>query len=664
MFASKKVVILLITGLLVLFISLSLVSGAIVSTKRISTDSAGNQANGVSVFPFITPDTRYIVFVSNAYNLTAKSNGIYNVYLKNTATGAVTLISSDSNGNPGTHYSWNGAVSNNGRFVAFYSWATNFGFNNTKYNVYLKNVQTGTLTMISTDAYGNEGNNHSYEDGFPPAISSDSRYVAFTSKATNLVPGDTNGKTDIFLKDIKTGALKIVSTNASGRQANGSSGQPIMSANGRYLVFFSLASNLVKRDPNRKADIFIKNIQTGGITRVSTSSSNKQSNGFSSRPAISSNGRYITFASSASNLVSKDTNSSTDIFLKDRKTNKTILVSTNSKGQQTTGKATTLNVVSSVSDNGRYVGFTSAAKNLVPADTNGYWDVFVKDTRKGHVWRVSTNVYGNQASGDHNSWSGSPVLSSSGHYIAFISSYALVPDDTNKGSDVFLAKMDTYKPKTYAPKKTTVNLNKKPKIFGSRALATAKVYWKVKDPRANNNKAKAYVELRIKKRLGISKTKRNKKARYNRLYKLYRKKYLTARKKRTSKKLIKRNKSIAKIYYKRYRISLKKKHSKKAAHYLRLYRMVKKRYLTYRNRYNVRKILSRRASKYKRAYRKTDPYNYKIVKKVNYKWTKINRTRYYKWRTRSKGVYKFYVYATDAAGNRQRNVASNYVIVK
>src|SRR5439155_409199 len=150
-----------------------------------------------------------------------------------------------------------------------------------------------------------------------PSLSADGRYVAFASDASNLVTGDTGGRGDIFVRDLQTGVTTRASLDSGGAQGNASSDLPALSADGRYVAFASDASNLVSGDTNNVGDIFVRDLQTGVTTRVSLDSSGTQANGSSSGPAISADGRYVAFTSLANNLVSGDTNNTWDIFVRD-----------------------------------------------------------------------------------------------------------------------------------------------------------------------------------------------------------------------------------------------------------------------------------------------------------------------------------------------------------
>jgi Tol biopolymer transport system component len=230
----------------------------------------------------------------------------------------------------------------------------------------------GTTTCVSVASNGAQGNRQSTA----PSISADGRYVAFASLASNLVSGDTNNEPDIFVHDRETGQTNRVSVASDGTQGNGGSYMPSISADGRYAAFKSSASNLVPGDTNGYEDIFVHDRETAQTERVSVASDGTQGNHWSSYLVISADGRYVAFASLASNLVSGDTNNELDIFVHDRETSQTKRVSVASDGAQADGGSW---YNPSISADGRYVAFGSVASNLVPGDTNGMQDVFVHD---------------------------------------------------------------------------------------------------------------------------------------------------------------------------------------------------------------------------------------------------------------------------------------------
>jgi hypothetical protein len=323
------------------------------ATTRVSTDSAGIETNANSEEPAISGDGRYVAFQSGATNLVAgDTNAMSDVFVKDRQTGTTTRVSTDSAGIQGNYNSFTTRIFNDGRYisadgryVAFESAATNLvaGDTNWLIDIFVKDLQTGTTTRVSTDSAGNQATGDS-GDSNGPTISGNGRYVAFRSDAVNLVAGDTNANTDVFVKDLQTGTTIRVSTDSAGGQADNFSEAPSLSDDGRYVLFRSAATNLVAGDTNATTDIFVKDVQTGTTTRVSTDSVGGQANDYSLWPNMSRDGRYVTFTSDAGNLVAGDTNGSMDVFVKHLGTGTTSVVSTDSGGSLWTQTTETVGV--------------------------------------------------------------------------------------------------------------------------------------------------------------------------------------------------------------------------------------------------------------------------------------------------------------------------------
>jgi Tol biopolymer transport system component len=320
-------------------------------------------------------------------------------------------------------------LSADGRYVVFQSGATNLVPDDTNgvYDIFLRDRQTGATERISVDTAGNQA------DGLSSgaAVSADGRYVAYGSAATNLAPDDTNGLYEIFVRDRQTGTTQRVSVDSSGAEANGQSYNVAISGDGAHVAFASAAGNLVPGDTNAKTDIFIHDRQASTTERVSVDGSGNEADGDSDLPAISADGRYVAFDSIASNLAPADTNDTNDVFVRDRQTGSTTRVSVDSLGNQGDGGSH----APDLSADGRYAVFESYTTNLVPADTNGFEDIFVHDLQAGSTERLSVDSMGHQ--GDDDSYA--VTISGAGRYAAFEShSTNLVPGDTNGEEDVFV----------------------------------------------------------------------------------------------------------------------------------------------------------------------------------------------------------------------------------
>ena len=361
------------------------------TTTRVSVGSAANQANSLSLFPSISADGRFVAFDSYANNLVpGDTNAKSDIFVRDLSTNTTTRVSVGSAGNQANEDSSSSSISADGRFVAFWSNASNLvpGDTNDSSDIFVRDLSTNTTTRVSVDSAGNQGTGGSSD----ASISADGRFVAFSSNASNLVPGDTNASGDIFVRDLLTNTTTRVSVDSAGNQGNDASSGGSISADGRFVAFSSLASNLVPGDTNASRDIFVRDLSTNTTTRVSVSGAGNQGNDYSSDASISADGRFVTFSSEASNLVPGDTNNKEDIFVRDLSTNTTTRVSVDSAGNQANG----LSYIPSISADGRFVAFTSIAANLVPGDTNSVGDVFVSDigSTPGVINTPSNNING------------------------------------------------------------------------------------------------------------------------------------------------------------------------------------------------------------------------------------------------------------------------------
>jgi Tol biopolymer transport system component len=351
-----------------------------------------------------------------------------------------TRVSVDSSGAESNGFSDTAAVSADARIVAFESYASDLvaGDTNGNYDIFVHDGSTGITERVSVDSSGVEGNDASYW----PSIAPDGRFVAFFSDASDLVFSDLNGQTDVFVHDRSTGITERVSVDSTGAEGNGGSGSfdyfgaPAISADAQSVAFVSDASNLVGGDTNGVADIFVHDRVTGITERVSVDSSGVEGTDGSFAQAISLDGNVVAFWSFASNLVVGDTNGQPDVFVHDRSTGVTERVSVDSTGVE--GKdGSFFNAGPSISADGQLVVFCSYASNLVSGDTNGTADVFVHDRSTGVTEGVSVTSAG--AGGNGSSGIYGPSISADGQIVAFTSLASdLVGGDGNGSYDGFV----------------------------------------------------------------------------------------------------------------------------------------------------------------------------------------------------------------------------------
>lgn len=347
--------------------------------------------------------------------------------------GLTEMVSVNDEGVPGDEGSLSTSISADGRVAAYASTATNLvpgSFDGLRH-VYVRDRDARLTTRVSVAGDGRVGN----AESFNPSLSHDGRFVAFSSEASNLVPDDTNGDLDAFVHDRVSGKTSRVSLTHEGTEIDGDSfinlNVSAISADGRYVAFSSLGRNVAPADTNRVLDVFVRDRVEGTTELISRSSLGEVGNDHSFSAAISADGRFVAFGSFASNLVQGDTNSVRDVFVYDRVTGLTTRASVASNGEE--GNAPSF--VSSISGDGGLIGFFSDASNLASADTNGVRDVFVHDCLSGLTTRVSVSSGGEQGNGVASGGS----ISADGRYVAFDSAASnLVNDDANDRVDVFV----------------------------------------------------------------------------------------------------------------------------------------------------------------------------------------------------------------------------------
>jgi len=296
-------------------------------TERVSVASSGTQGRSNSYGPHsISADGRFVAFESFA-DLVPFCAAV-DVFVHDRLTGQTTLASLAPDGTGGNSVSFSPSISADGHYVAFQSFASNLVagdtngcdvdrdgvFDHNCGDIFVHDQQTGETDRVSVAWDGTQGN----EQSWMPSLSADGRYVAFRSRASNLVGGDTNGYDDIFVHDRLTGQTTRVSVASDGTQGDTETEWPSISADGRHVAFVSWDSNLVSGDTNGSRDVFVHDRQTGQTTRVSVTSDGTPANDDSWTSSISTDGRYVAFDSDASNLVSGDTNDDRDVFVHDR----------------------------------------------------------------------------------------------------------------------------------------------------------------------------------------------------------------------------------------------------------------------------------------------------------------------------------------------------------
>lgn len=392
-------------------------------TERVAVTVDAALADASSHHPAVSADGRFVAFSTAATNLVAvDTGGTEQVYVRDRVTGDIELMSVGEDDRPAAGDAYNPAITPNGRYVAFGS-STAVTVDGAAFQVYLRDRVAGTTELVSA---GPEGVADTSATG--ASLSADGRYVAFASSATNLVASAAdNGFTDVFVKDRATGTVEHVSVASDGTPGDLFSTRPAISADGRFVAFQSFATNLdpdVPADANLSHDIYVHERETRVTEKVSVAGNGSRGTSNAYCPSISADGRLVAFASASANLVPADANRQWDIFVRDRDAGRTERVSVASTGREAQGDFF-FNCAPEISANGRYVVFESVALDLVDGDEHAGPDVFVHDRLSGQTEKVSVASDGTQ--GDRSS--NNPTISADGRYVAFGSQALLVPGD-------------------------------------------------------------------------------------------------------------------------------------------------------------------------------------------------------------------------------------------
>ncbi len=416
----------------------------------------------------ISRDGRFVVFTSTSTNLAQQGASGSELIVRDRERCMTELVSANSSGAPSSGVNFAPSISDDGRWVAFAATDGNLvqGDTNGVADIFLHDREQFTTICVSVDPAGARANDASSTS----SISADGRYVAFASAASNLVPNDTNGVADVFIRDLHNGVTTIASLDSFGAQANGASARPHLSGDGRYLVFDGAATNLVANPVGAgTSNVFWRDLQSGITELVSVSTSGTGGDSLSLEATISDDGQRIAFESFADDLVANDSHGNLDVFLRDRLAGTMELVSANSSGAQGDGDSSR----AYLSSDGRFVSFVSTSTNLSFGDFNGAADAFVKKLANGETTRVSNSSDGVQGDADPGN---STCVAAGGSSVVYVSMSAnLVLGDTNAALDVFVSNPSfaTPGPATYCTAKTnslgcrpTIGFSGEPSISG------------------------------------------------------------------------------------------------------------------------------------------------------------------------------------------------------
>jgi Tol biopolymer transport system component len=402
------------------------------TTVRVSVAAGGGDTNGNSNWPSASADGRYVAFSSWASNLVPNdTNDNPDIFVRDLQTGTTRLVSVASDRTQANGPSFTPSISGDGNVIAFRSDATNLVPNDTEghTDVFVHTMSTGETIRVSQKPTGLGANRDSIE----PSISANGKVVAFSSLAHNLVPQpvDATGLCcDIFVSHLATGHITLGDPMLTGGGASDSF-LPVLSATGRYLAFGSWGCGIAKDiECLDESNVYELDLKTDTMSLVSRAYSGSVGFGCGANPAISSDGTKVAFISDGDNLVPNDTNQAYDVFLRDMTTGVTQRVSVTSKGAQTNGGLGRV----TMSGDGRDVVFQSDAWNMVPNDANGVSDIFVHDMRTGKTFRASVSSAGTEANG----YSGNATISADGHLVVFESDASnLAGKDKNFTTDIY-----------------------------------------------------------------------------------------------------------------------------------------------------------------------------------------------------------------------------------
>jgi Tol biopolymer transport system component len=361
----------------------------IARASQSATGEAADSETPTATPPVLSADGRYVAFDSFAGNLTptAEDGG---VFVRDTRAGTTEAVSVRRDVTV-DDYADSPAISGDGRYVAYVSDGDGIvaGGNDNFSQVYVRDRVLGTTSRVSTKPNGNQGT----DDSDDPSISRDGRWIAFESDSGGLVPNDVNQSTDVFVRDQLTGVNRRISLDAAGGELENGGEAPSIDGDGN-LVAFVTGEPLVASDTNVWDDVYVRNLTTNAITLVSAGLGGAPANGTNAEPAISADGRFVAFSSLATNIdgVGSSGAGQWNVFVRDLSTGATRRASSSLTGAAPHGSSSG----PSISGDGRFVSFESTAPDVVSGDTNGVRDAFVFDRTTGKVARLSTDQLGQQ----------------------------------------------------------------------------------------------------------------------------------------------------------------------------------------------------------------------------------------------------------------------------
>lgn len=405
--------------------------------ELVSEGLSSTEGDGASETPVVSLDGDKIAFASEATNLVADdTNGVADVFLRDRTSLTLERVSVSTAEVEADGASGSVSMSSDGRYVAFVSSATNLVLSddNSAADCFLRDTETRTTVRVNLDENGNSADAACAN----PTVSDDGNLVVFESAATDLVDENLNGRVNVFLRNIGAGTTTLVSLRHNGQYADGDNTNPVISADGTVVLFESVAPSMTTDDDTGAVkDLFAFTLAESSLRLVSRAEGalGAKGNADSALPSIDASGRYVAFQSLATNLVATDLNGVGDCFLRDLTTNVISRINVDADGVESSGSCTH----PVISSDAEYLSFLSDGNDLVAGDTNGVTDAFARPRERQDIFLISRG-FGDT---DSNAAAASPAISGEGDYVAWSSDASnLVATDTNGVSDVFLTEND------------------------------------------------------------------------------------------------------------------------------------------------------------------------------------------------------------------------------